>query len=1367
MILTPEHTLFTVCDMGSHVPPHSSLGHLIAQGRKAAGLQQIDLASTFGTTQQTVSRWESGASRPPHRQIHKLAQVIRVSEEILLEAAGYPAAPAAASSVTIGSLDQAFPVDALSPESFERFVDYLLHRLYPDAREVRRVGKSGHAQGGIDILVVLRNGERHTFQCKRAARFGPADVKEAARAQTEPAERRHLVLSRVASPQTAAAIRQLGDWELWDKEDIARLIRTRLPPVDQIHLVDTFFPGQRLALLGVPPPGPWQTPEEFYAPFAGKHATFSHDWPLIGRHEIVEQVVAELTSGECCIVLLSGAGGVGKSRLLKQVVDRLRVAAPELDPLFLSPTEALSGQSLDLLGSKARVLIIDDAHDRSDLPALFAFGASRNVRILLASRPYAKARLRGQAGTFALGGKIIEIDLKSLNLQQSTELAAEVLKELGGNLALAEAIARATQDCPLVTVMAARIAVTEKLSLGLAQNTQAFRDTILGKFARIITGELAPPSEQKPFTDVLKVVSLVQPFGIDDLDFRALVAQVTGLDDVTLSTILRMLADGGIIFRRGNEYRLMPDLLGDYIIEQTCIGIGDRLNSFAEKVFTTSSRGLLGHVLVNLGRLDWRRNGGDPSKSHLLTHLWQALNVIGDHHDSALEAAAAAAFYQPRQAIDFVTDQARKGLRHEQFSNILKHAAYNIEFVEESCGLLWELGQNDDRELSRFPGHPIRTLTELCTVEPNKPIIFNQKAISFGLSLLTEETSFASVFTPFDFIKGILSGAGDTSESDNRSITFKPFVVNYDAVKDLRARAIEAATRLLQCGSLRAGVKAAEFLGSALSYPMVPFAGGLSDSTRKKYSTEFRRTLATLRRLTSNSNLDPVIQIAIARAVEWHANFADRATSRMAQAIMNALPNTLEFRTLSALVDGFGRIFLGRPDANEWQARLNKWMADIVADLATAHPDADSLRQFLERCLNRIIEAELAKEYSTNTLIHEILRSRPDFALELVEYAKQCPDTPLFTYLGPALFFVINGDKEEGRRWSRRFLDTGEARFQKAVGQAYSVPPLVDGVLASEDAEILIRILGSSDHAVIRSGLVALGALAQKNPRLTIDLLRHTKLHHDPALANDAFMFLHINRGEILRTLEDDDVRFILSEIKPLAELNGYWIETLLSYLSLHFAELTCAFFLERTDMAAASNESFSRIRPINYGPWVHVPLQFKQSTQYPAVLEGVWSWMIAHDATDWRFEHHAASLFEGMFLPLDEEVTKFLTTKLATASKLDLRWMAAVLAHTDWNFVFDHLALVVDFLDACKQAGQPALRKGIDALFRGAISGIRSGQPGEPFSRDLECLERVRNILPRLPRLSPARELYDLIRHHAERSIEFQREQAEFFDGR
>ena len=70
--------------------------------------------------------------------------------------------------------------------------------------------------------------------------------------------RKFILLARVASPQARQAILEHKGWDLWDKEDISREVRD-LPGDEQRRLVDIFFRGQRMALLGSDTSSPWQT----------------------------------------------------------------------------------------------------------------------------------------------------------------------------------------------------------------------------------------------------------------------------------------------------------------------------------------------------------------------------------------------------------------------------------------------------------------------------------------------------------------------------------------------------------------------------------------------------------------------------------------------------------------------------------------------------------------------------------------------------------------------------------------------------------------------------------------------------------------------------------------------------------------------------------------------------------------------------------------------------------------------------------------------------------------------------------------------------------------------------------------------------
>src|ERR1700722_6529045 len=136
---------------------YSDFGALVARLRIEAGItQQADLAKMIGTTQQTVSRWELGVSRPRPRQMPDLANALDCDLQLLLHAAGH------VPESTSATFAKPFPLAALSAETFECFCHDVLSVLYPKS-EVHRVGGAGHTQDGADIEVRLANGDIYSF----------------------------------------------------------------------------------------------------------------------------------------------------------------------------------------------------------------------------------------------------------------------------------------------------------------------------------------------------------------------------------------------------------------------------------------------------------------------------------------------------------------------------------------------------------------------------------------------------------------------------------------------------------------------------------------------------------------------------------------------------------------------------------------------------------------------------------------------------------------------------------------------------------------------------------------------------------------------------------------------------------------------------------------------------------------------------------------------------------------------------------------------------------------------------------------------------------------------------------------------------
>jgi hypothetical protein len=78
----------------------------------------------------------------------------------------------------------------------------------------------------------------------------------------------------------------------------------------------------------------------------------------------------------------------------------------------------------------------------------------------------------------------------------------------------------------------------------------------------------------------------------------------------------------------------------------------------------------------------------------------------------------------------------------------------------------------------------------------------------------------------------------------------------------------------------------------------------------------------------------------------------------------------------------------------------------------------------------------------------------------------------------------------------------------------------------------------------------------------------------------------------------------------------------------------------------------------------------------------------------------------------------------------------------------------VVHFLTKAQQFGKEVVDRAVSSLFGSAISGLRSGTPGEPFPEDLRMKADSEKLLGELPHFSPAHELYAAIANHSDENI-------------
>ena len=1316
-------------------PKYAALAKSITDGRTRANLTQVALARVLGLKQQSVSRWEAGTHRPSIDQMAPLAHVLKLEESLLIQLAQTDAAPVLAVAPLL-------PLSMLAPEIFERFIGDLASYLYPN-RDTRVRGGRGHDQGGWDVLTI-GDGETIGIQCKQVERFGPAEAQRAIAAVDRPVDRSILALSRVASPATADAMEAAG-WEVWDQDDISRKVR-KLPGELQDNLVDIFFRGQRLALLGRDNPGPWVKADRFFAPFDQNDSAFTHNWKLVGRDGDLEALNAGL-EGEQPVVIVSGAGGMGKSRLIKAGVERYAAAHPATLVRFLSPVSDPNHEGLERLGTGEKLLVVDDAHDRDGLPLLIDYVADpRNkARLLLATRPYAEQRIRNDVARFAIF-KPLEIALGVLPKAAMRDLAAHALSKFGGDEACADLVQRIAADNPLVAVMAARVVTEQEVSAEMVRNADDMRAVVIERFTQVLTGRIGLPEESRLLRDMLGVIALLQPVRIDDREIGQLLETVTthAADDATRA--LKMLVDGGVLYKRGRFYRLMPDLLGDYLIDDICIQHDGRLSLFAERVINAIDDRLLTQVMVNLGRLDWRRHGGDPTDSNLLNAAWARFRDIDYDWDPRIDAVRAVAIYQPAQALRFVKDRLRSGKSFREAAPILSNIAHTERYRREALQLLWEMGRTDTRETGSNPGHPIRALAELCEFAKHKPREFNEEIAGFAFGLMDDDRAWDGAHTPLSILAPLLKGTIDRSRASARAITLSSAFVTYEYALPLRRAVIDRIVALLEHDNLRVCAIAARYLHDALTMPYGIGSMSPPEDLREQYQTEFAATIEAVTSMMGRGTLSATTILAVTDALSWHAQYGGEMPGDAANRFLDGLPNDLSFRLRAAMVDRARFAFRGQIAREAEEDDIEKWLPSLANELKETWPEPEDLLDQLEDALADLARAAIG-DGSAYILVNTLLQDYLPLARALLVRAAADPRSPFRSFVWGAIAQLLNLEPADGRRQIERFLERDADMAARAVAALGSLTR----AFAAEDLRLLRRAASSADVAVSRSALAALRWSKDLTDQQVKAIALLAPFEQQPDLLSDVASLLLERRRKLVALLDTNDVQELLARMRDIKDFQGHWVESLLGELAAHFPVPLADFLFQRTDRALGDEEGDIELLGYRFHEG---KLGFHNSADAARVLDRAWAWLRQHDDDDGYKVYRAAELVAGMFDIDADLVVEFLDGKLDAAGVVELKWISKLVRHTHHLFAFKQRRFVERFLDRCAAVDSEALNWAIDALAAAAMSGMKSGTRGEPMPRDLKARDDAQAVLSTMPHLSPAYPLYEAILKDAERDI-------------
>lgn len=1334
--------------------PYPAFGELLARLRVAAGYtKQQELASALGVTQQSVSRWEKGLTRPRSSDIPALERLVRAKDNELLVSAGYQPAPADTRAETATSHDRPLPLSALPPETFESFCAALLHRMYqPNGGTVHRYGSTGHKQHGIDIFATGPFGT-HSFQCKRVNEFGPQKVHTTVAEQTYAADLKVLLLSSVASPSSRDAMAAHAGWELWDREDITRRFHD-LPMVDRLDLVDRYFSGQRLDLLGVEETGPIQSIDDFFKPFLVSDRFFNHTWALVGRDEEVSQVIGCIRDESVVLTSLVGAPGAGKSRVLREVTQLLAQSTP-MHVRFVSPTEEIRAHHLDRLRDSRgalTLLVVDDAHEREDLGILLRYAAvpENRTRLLLSLRPYGKEALRLQAADVSLTGPSVRFaEMHPQTREQAQALAESVLAECKAPSAAAVEIARATYTTPLVTVLAAQLVARDGVSLELLSNAEEYRTYVLRRLQDVITVTLVTGQDVPRLRAILRIIALLQPIIPDDPGLLNILLKIEGIEQPDASRLMRLLGEAGVLFKRGLRSRLAPDLLADEIIRANYLNADGTANERVSQVFDLAGADHLKNLFVNLGRLDWRLREGKTDDSVLLTSLGPKLHWGERYRNPHVEAVEAVAYYQPRFALDFAKRLIAEG--HGDSSsvcNMVRYAAYTYDHVQEACQLLWTAGRNDARALHQQPSHGIRILKELAEFEPNKPIGYVREVVCFALALLERPTSLNSTYTPFSILEGALRTEMETRSVSRLTMTITRYQLPLKRVAEVRDEVTSALLKYLREGPPRRAFLSAQTIAQALRGPMH------GDTPDHAWKQQQQKLFRELKAVLNEVHVLPVILVRLAQSISWHAFRGWPETSVEAQAILAMLNRDLRTRLTRALVDGWGTETWKLSEALEREEHVKDRQL-LTADLITAFPEPNRLFDELHAALEEITTVAHDRYGSPFLLVNHLLASVPGLATELLLRNNEGRAGCLDQYVGAALSAVVEaGDSILVNEYIIR--SEGSAKVLAQLAEAYArFEP--SRPYTPEEVELFKRIFESKDPTVLMVASNLARQVASRSPALAVELICLADFEVNACATHDMFMW--ISGGKTIPEADVESKRNeLLRKLVVLKELDDHWVRAFL------------AASIKKEPLSVVALVMARLVEAKRRSDWSYVPLSKEHNGEGLGLMEVEAGPRLLRDFLDLTLEEskdipsarRVGEAVSGLCGNYGQILLDLLLDWMSSGTQAHARLVARVLQESQPTLIYEHSKFIRDILNAAELICEDALDEIRSAIAAATLSGIRGGTPGEPFPEDLRMEQHCEQMLASLSRAEPAFDLYDGLLKDARYAIARQRKSRE-----
>lgn len=1115
--------------------------------------------------------------------------------------------------------------------------------------------------------------------------------------------------------------------------------------------------------------------DEYFGPYLRPSPSrlFHHGWTLVGREATLSHLEDWVGEIEKPIAILSGRGGVGKSKILHAFSLGFSERHPDASLRF-ALQEIPFQDGLNLLPGK-NLIVVDDAHRRDDIGTLLEFAQRHRdrVKVLVVSRPYRVDYLRSKIGQARFDVRELENlgELGELDRSDVQKLARQALSEPFE--AYADRLAELTRDSPLITVLGGQLLAERAVSPDLLERDEEFRSDLLTRFQDEIMGRVSDDIDPGFVTKVLQLVAAAAPIR-PELDlFLQTSASLLGSSSGEVLAAIDALEVGGILLRRGRALKITPDVLADHVLHRACMTSSGKPTGFAQVVFDAFKGSAPAAVLENLAELDWRIRSSSGDDTRLLDGIWESLTAewregSRRRRRALLELLVDVAYFQPDRTL-LLVESAKQNPSSptpdlpdswpfnvdpselEILPRLLRHIAYTQEYLPRCCDLLWELGRDDERPPNAHPDHGMRVLIDLASYDLGKRLSVNAKVVDSVERWIRQPDAHDHKNSPMDVLDPILAKVGRNDFVDGPMWGWRNFLIDPIATGPLRTKALKLISSQLHGKKIQVTLRALESLFSAVGELGVVSGLSVTEDDIAAWLPERLQVLDVIESVITHSP-DPIVSFQTAKSLAWHTDSRRfNGVATRAKEIIDKIPRTLETLLLAGLASDWslwpvanGSYSTG--DVDELTQRSQLAVKELVRSFLSNYSNAREAAEALEKALSRLVE--LGIQVAPWMFWGELAKQGPEILMGITELIVEEPSPQLTGHIGVLISYLREIDQTQAIDIITRILDRGHVVACRAVASwgRYCAPDLQAG-----DITLLERLVGHDDPYVRQITVESVEPLARAQPELIRRLALSVDMGQDRQTAEAVCRAL-VAVSEMGSTwLDSDTVDRILHKLRLVTHIDGYFVGRFLMLACRQRLLQLTHMFLER--ILESGSHAAADFSPL---PTQELEEIFASAAEHPEYVEVLTTLRERALRDEWQMEFWLPDLFNAVSGGYSPSALNLLNE---WASNNDARKVLAVsrlLRGAPTGFVFDHEEFTAALLEHAFRQGEDVYAQVTSDLCRSTLKGSRQRTLGveNVFKVDVIQAERSKQSMANLVAGSPAYRFFKLLNDRAEESM-------------